>query len=133
MKAKVIVDTSVWIEYFRRPDSNEKKDVDLLLRDNLAFLGGIILAELLQGTRNEKDFELLRSSLSALPFCEASFDTWANAGYVSYSLRRKGITIPLSDSLIAALALENNCQVYTLDPHFGRIENIKLYEPNQAD
>ena len=129
MKPKVIVDTSVWIQYFRRPDSEEKREVDFLLEDNRAVLVGITLSEVLQGTKDEGEFNILRSALSALPFCQSSFDTWAKAGYISHLLRRRGTIIPLSDSLIAALALENDYLVYTLDPHFKEIENLKLYQP----
>lgn len=126
-KDKVIVDTSIWIEFFRNPLSREKKEVDSLLEDNQVFLVGIILAELLQGTKNQKEFELLKSALGALTFCEVTYKTWVKTGEISYQLRRKGITIPLSDCLIAALAFQNNCHVYTSDPHFRKIENLQFY------
>ncbi len=42
-------------------------------------------------------------------------------------LRRKGIILPLSDLIIAAIGLEHDCQVFALDPHFKRIPGLKLY------
>lgn len=129
MKPKVIIDTSIWIPYFRRSDAEEKKQVDSLLEDGQAFLTGIILSEILQGTRNEKEFNLLRSLMSGLPFYETTFNTWVKAGHISGMLRRKGTLIPFSDSVIAALAMENDCLVYTLDPHFKKIDGLELYQP----
>ena len=132
MSARVIVDTSIWIEYFNNPDSREKGEVDSLLEEDCVFLTGIILAELLQGTRSQQEFDILRSSLSALPFCETSFNIWVEAGHIASSLRRKGVTLPLSDCTIAALALENDCAIYTLDSHFARMEKIRLHEPSAS-
>lgn len=129
MKPEVIIDTSIWIPYFRRSDAEEKKQVDSLLEDGRALLTGIILSEILQGTRNEKEFNLICSLMSALPFCQTAFDTWVRAGRISGTLRRRGLVIPLSDSLIAAQAMENDCLIYTHDPHFQKIEGLKLYQP----
>ncbi len=129
MKAKIIVDTSIWIEYLLRPHSREKKEIDSLLDNNQVALMGIVLAELLQGTKDQKEFQLLKSTLEALPFYETSLNIWVKTGEIAYSLRKKGITIPLSDCLIAALALQNGCEIYTLDPYFKQIEKVKLYQP----
>ena len=130
-KDKTIVDTSIWIEFFKNPLSQEKEEVDVLLEEARVFLVGIVLAELLQGTRNPKEFELLRSLLSALPFIEVSQTIWIKTGSIFAGLRKSGVTIPLSDCLIAALAIENDCRVYSLDPHFEKISGLHLYRPER--
>ena len=66
--------------------------------------------------------------MTALPFLETTLTTWIEAGRIGYSLRRKGLTIPTTDLIIASLALDNNCLVFTLDPHFDKIPHIKLYK-----
>jgi len=126
-KDRVIVDTSIWIEFFRNPLSPEKKEVDVLLDDDRAVLVGIVLAELLQGTRSQKEFELIKSALTALPFYEVSTQGWIKTGATASQLRKQGITIPLSDCLIAALAIENGCRVYSLDPHFEKIDDLRRH------
>ena len=65
--------------------------------------------------------------MSALPYIEVSQNTWIEVGKTSFNLRRKGTTLPLTDILIAFLARENGCEIYTLDPRFKKIPQVKLY------
>jgi len=128
MKPDVLVDTSIWIEYFNRPDSKQGGSLHSLLKNGRVIVAGMILTELLRGARLEKEFKLIAESMTALPFLETSLRTCIEAGRIGYSLRRKGVTIPTTDLLIASIALENNCLVFTLDPHFKKIPHIKLYK-----
>lgn len=123
----VIVDTSVWVEYFKGGDALTRAALRDLIRAEQTALVGVVLAELLQGCRTPKEAEMILSKLAGLRFLETDFSTWRRSGELSASLRRKGITLPLSDLIIAALALEHHCQVYTLDPHFDRIPGLTLY------
>ncbi|MEW6007145.1 MAG: two-component regulator propeller domain-containing protein [bacterium] len=54
-KEKVVVDTSIWIEYFNNPTSKEGEVVKDLLEEDRVVITGSIMAELLQGARTEKD------------------------------------------------------------------------------
>jgi predicted nucleic acid-binding protein len=128
----VVADTSVWIPYFNQPDSQEKAILDALIQhDNLALVG-IVVAELLQGCRSAKEAAALVETLSALPFIGMTFPAWKRAGEISASLRRRGITLPLSDLIIAGLALDQDCAVFTLDPHFRKIPGLRLYRPSKV-
>jgi len=49
------------------------------------------------------------------------------AGRISFSLRKKGVTIPTTDLIIASLAIENHCSVMTLDSHFNKIPDLMFY------
>lgn len=126
---KIIVDTSVWINFFNRPKSKEKQTVDHLLDEERVCFSGIVLSELLQGTKNEKEANLLVSKLSTLIFLETNTNIWMKTGLVSANLRRKGVVLPLSDILLAVTAQENECEVYTLDPHFKLIPGTELFNP----
>jgi tRNA(fMet)-specific endonuclease VapC len=122
---KIIVDTSVWIEYLKnKPTLAEILDRQLLAGD--IFTVGPVIAELLQGAKTEKDYRMLKNSIDGLPFIETSFENWALAGDISYKLRQKGITIPITDCVIAAVAIYNNASVMTYDRHFANIPNLKL-------
>lgn len=127
--SRVIVDTSVWIEFFNRPDSAEMAEVARLLDAHAVSLTGVILAELLQGTQTEKERDLLKTTLDALPILPESRSTWERVGLLSFRLRRAGVTIPLSDLLIAVLAQQHGQSIYTLDPHFDEIPDATLHRP----
>lgn len=125
----VIVDTSAWIPFFNRPDSGEKRAIDALIDADRAAMVGVVLAELLQGCRTAEESSTILSEVAGLRFLEANFTTWRRTGELSASLRSSGISLPLPDILIAALALEHRYQVYTLDPHFKQIPGLSLYRP----
>ena len=127
MKANVLVDTSIWIEYFNKPESNAGKSLENLLKKGKVYITGIILTELLQGAKIEREFESILESMLALPFLQTTLNTWIQSGRISFALRKKGITIPITDLVIASLSLENNCKIFTLDLHFNKIPNINIF------
>lgn len=126
--SSVIVDTSVWVQAFRAPNSVEKEEVERLIRSGQAVMVGIVGAELLRGARDDRELETLEGRLGALPFLEVSKKTWQEAGRLLFHLRRQGLSVPLPDAIIAALALEGGYQVYTLDEHFRRVPGLRLFE-----
>jgi predicted nucleic acid-binding protein len=109
---------------FQEPSPCVSLDRQLLAGD--IFTVGPVIAELLQGAKTEKDYRMLKNSIDGLPFIETSFENWALAGDISYKLRQKGITIPITDCVIAAVAIYNNASVMTYDRHFANIPNLKL-------
>ena len=120
----MIVDSSVWIEYLKnRPSVTEKLD-QLLLAGTIVTVGPVI-AEILQGAKTEKDYRLLENNLGGLPLIETKVEDWIKAGKISYELRKRGITIPLTDCLIAAVAIHQNASVMTYDRHFESIPDLK--------
>jgi len=62
----ILVDTSVWIDYFKGIETQETNFLDLVLSHEDAAIGDLILLEILQGFRNDKDYELAKQSLAAL-------------------------------------------------------------------
>ncbi len=86
--------------------------------------------KLRQGVKNPREAHLVKSSLESLPFMEIEMAVWQKAGETSAELRREGLTIPLSDIIIASAAIIGGCEVFTLDPHFDRIQGVKLHRPN---
>jgi len=90
----VLVDTSIWIDFFQAPESHTGSAlVSLIKGHNSVALCGIVLQEVLQGIRNQKSFELVRERLLKFPFVEANLDTWLLAASLYRDLRAKGITI----------------------------------------
>jgi tRNA(fMet)-specific endonuclease VapC len=128
MNTKIIVDTSVWIEFFRNDNSTVSSHLKSLLRSGQVAMIGMILAEILQGIKSDKEILLVKNNLESLPFVEINKKVWQQSGEVSAALRRKGVTIPLSDIIIACTATAENFEIYTLDPHFEKIPGIRLHK-----
>jgi hypothetical protein len=126
-KDGVIADTSVMIAFLRgtKPVSLE---VEKLLRDSRLKTTGIIITELMQGIRDEKEEDSILGLIDALEILEISTDIWIRAGKISSFLRRKGINLSITDIAISALAIEHNLSIFTLDEHFEKIPDIKLYK-----
>jgi len=126
-KDGVIVDTSVWIAFFRGKQPIAGK-LTALIENNQAFLTGIVLAEILQGIKNTREEKRIIDAILGVPDLEISNQVWSKTGLMSASLRRKGINIPLTDTALAILSVEHNFSLFTLDKHFESIPGIKLYK-----
>lgn len=124
----VLVDTSVWIGAFRKPDSAVTKELSKLIDAGVVVVAGVILTELLQGCRVSKERELLNSKLGAFPYIEVTRKIWEKAGILGSQLLTEGKVLPLSDLVISSLSIEYNLSVFTLDPHFKYITNLVLHQ-----
>ena len=122
---KIIVDTSVWIDYLNNRSASTEM-LDQLLLTGKIFIVGPIIAELLQGAKTEKDYRKLENNIDALPFIDCSYKHWVMAGEISFKQKKKGITIPITDCIIAAIAISNDASVMTKDRHFNYITQLKL-------
>ena len=120
----VLVDTSCWIEYFNRPGAEIAVMVEDFIRGDLAALTGVVLAELLQGARNEEEMSRLLAALGAVDYIETSRDTYARAGGLGFALRRRGVTVPVTDCVIAAAAESSGGRMLTLDDHFTELAKV---------
>ena len=127
---KILVDTSIWIEYFR---NNEKYGslIDDSLNLEEIVITGLIISELLHGVKSSKEYDMLSSSIVAVPYIECIYEDWINTGKILYDLKKRGISIPLTDVLIAYIAIRSSASVLTLDKHFKDISllsALNIYE-----
>jgi len=132
MSTRVLIDSSVWITFFRGKNETVVRAVGDLLRKNQAVISGVILIELLQGAANEMELEKILKLLEPVERIEPAGKDWESAGRLSHRLRKKGQTISTVDVLIATLAIENGCPLYTEDSHFDFIReqsDLELYRP----
>lgn len=114
----VLVDTSYWIEYFNRPNEKAAEKVEGLIRADRAALTGVVLSELLQGAKTAGELSLLRTALAAVRWVETDTEAYARAGSLGFALRRRGITVPVTDCIIAAAAESLGGRLLTFDAHF---------------
>ncbi len=127
MSNKIIVDTSIWIEYFKNNPTYVPFIEENLNLENIYMVGPII-SELLHGVKNEKEYLMLSGSISAILYVDCIFEDWIKAGYILFNLKKKGSIIPLTDALISAIAIRVGAPVLTMDRHFKNIPGIKLFD-----
>jgi predicted nucleic acid-binding protein len=116
---RVLVDTSAWIVSFKKKGNDEVKEfLKHSLQEGTAATNELIVLELLQGCKNRKEFQNLKMRLESLDRVEITKETWERTFSLGFSLRRKGITIPTVDLVVACLAMENDCFLLHHDKHF---------------
>jgi predicted nucleic acid-binding protein len=99
----------------------------MLLMENAVWICGIVMFEILQGIKSEGEKNKILGVLASLPHIEMTKKLWQSAAELSILVKKNGVNLPLSDIFIAAIAIENNLSVFTLDQHFTQIPNLKLY------
>lgn len=120
--AKVIVDTSAWIESFRPKGEDKLKEVvKRLIAEEEILLPGIIKTEILRGTKSKEEFQTLDEVLNGLIYLSVEDGVWGRLAKFSFDLLREGITVPLVDAYIALLAIEQDATLLHHDIHFDLI------------
>lgn len=123
----VLADAAIWINYFRKSRHSANDKFQKLLLAEQIRLCGVVLAEVLQGAKTQEEFELILTLIRAIPYLEESQEDWESAARLVFKLRKKGITLTLSDCLIATIAQRFNCFVFSLDKDFSKIPDLKLF------
>lgn len=122
-----LVDTSVWIDFFRGAPSFKLALEKLIARDEI-FTAGPILYELLQGVRLPEERKQVKEALLSTNYLEITLNDWEEAALLSSTLRAQGITLPMTDVLIGHLAKVRNLEVISFDPHFDQIPGIRHHK-----
>jgi predicted nucleic acid-binding protein len=78
-----------------------------LIETDQAIITGPVIAELLQGVRGDSEAQQLQELLEFLPYLEMQRKDWESAGKTLRDLRSRGITIPLTDAVIGAVAFRH--------------------------
>lgn len=116
----ILVDSSVWIDYFSGNDSAEADVLDCILGNRAVAIGDLILTEVLQGFRHEKDYKVVKSLLEELTVFELLGKKMAIKSADNFrKLRKKGITIrKTADVIIASYCIEQNLPLLFSDKDF---------------
>jgi len=120
----ILIDTSAWL-FALKKDFHPviKERIEQLLVESDVAICGMIALELLGGTRSEKEYLRLKSRLDALYYVEADKVLWDLSSKLAFDLKRKGISIPYADIVIAASALKERAILVHADSHFDSISN----------
>jgi hypothetical protein len=121
----VLVDTSVWVNYFRSGKDSGK--LDFLIDENLIVINDLILAELVPflEIRNQRKLLSLLRHINRLPL---NID-WDQLIEFQIKCLRKGVNgIGIPDLMVAQNAKQNRGEIYSLDHHFLLIKDIVGFE-----
>lgn len=125
----IVVDSSVWIDFFNGSSSPAVERLDGLLGTVPVAIGDLILVEVLQGFRSDRDLATARQLLGSLSLVEMLGRSQAFKAAENYrSLRRKGITVRKTiDGIIATACIEANLPLLFSDRDFlPYVENLGL-------
>ncbi|BAQ67032.1 PIN domain nuclease [Geminocystis sp. NIES-3709] len=121
-----LIDTSVWINIFRDKTGIKRKQLENIIRDNPFFLSHFTQMELLQGAKNEKEWQLLETYLYDQDYLMENDLIFVNSARIFYDLRRKGLTVRSSiDCCIAQLALTYDLILLHNDKDFEIIKKVR--------
>jgi predicted nucleic acid-binding protein len=122
----VLVDTSAWID-FLAGDSAVVATIGRLRHSHAIVICGQVMQEVLQGSRDRRAFDTLNAQLGVWGFEAEQPEDFVSAARLYAGLRWKGVTVPASDCLIAAVAQRHGLSVYATDPHFQSIPGTRLF------
>ncbi len=120
----ILIDSSVWIDYFRGVPTPQTGKLDTLLGSELLFMGDLILAEVLQGFSGEAEFNEARSMLAAFDVVELCGPEIAVQAARNFrTLRNLGVTVGKTiDTVIATRCIESGYRLLHSDRDFEPFE-----------
>jgi predicted nucleic acid-binding protein len=111
----VLVDSSIWIDYFR--GSGESAKLDILIEENLLAVNDLILAELIPALQMMRQKSLIALMMEVS--CPPMTIDWPDIIQMQIVCLRKGINkVGIPDLMITQHAIQNHMALYSLDKHF---------------
>ena len=120
-----LVDTSVWLEVLP-PDrgfQSLRERIDALPAADQVATTGMVRLELLGGARSQKEWSQLSEHLQALHQLPVLDEQWQQAAQMGFQLRRQGVSVPFTNILIGAVAIEFGAVLLHRDRHFDFISS----------
>ena len=129
----ILVDSSVWIDYFNGRKTGKTDWLDSALGNEQIIMGDLILAKVLQGFQSDNDFKIAKKLLLTFPFMEMVGQELAIKSALNYRLlRKKGVTVRKTiDVMIGTFCLNYQLTLLHDDRDFDPIEkylNIKIVD-----
>ncbi|SDB55145.1 hypothetical protein SAMN05660653_02744 [Desulfonatronum thiosulfatophilum] len=124
----ILVDTSVLVDWLRGMNNKAGEQFDHIINSDQPFgICSIVCQELLQGSKNRQEFELLKNYLQTQRFFHPlhPIGSYIEAANIYFACRRKGLTLRSTvDCLIAQIALENDLLLLHNDRDFEFISQV---------
>lgn len=124
----ILVDTNVLINYWNNP----KELLKLNISKDKHSICGIVKTELLHGAKSDDEADRMLGFFQSFNLIPIDEYDWEFAGLMLQNFRSQGISIPVTDALIAYIGIKYDIPVWTNDKHFKYMQAIypelKLYE-----
>jgi hypothetical protein len=123
----ILVDTSIWIDFFRGVDSPHRKKLHELIKEEADIcLCNVILTEILQGIKSDKEFAAIKEYLLCYPiYSLRNVNSYVEAAGLYRRCRQKGYLLHKTiDVLIAMVAIENELLLFHKDKDFDKIAKV---------
>lgn len=123
----------IFIDFWNNPTENLK---NVFIKEDIVICG-VVRAELLHGAVSAKDFANITTMLEAFDEFHLESPDWQILGENLYRLRKRGISVPFTDAIIATIALKHDIPIWTGDKHFLLIQSVltglKLYQADETN
>jgi predicted nucleic acid-binding protein len=100
-----------------------KDRVATLVLHGKVSISEIIILEMLRGAKSDKEYNVLYKDISALPQLRTSTEVWETTWKLAYRIRRKGFTIPITDTIKTATVIHYKHKIMHSDKHFTILSN----------
>ena len=124
----ILVDSNIIIDFWKKPDVSARK----IFEDEEIAICGIIQAELIHGARSDKELSEVIAALDELIFLDIDRSDWIEIGKCLNKLKKKGVTVPFQDVIIAYIAVKYSTSLWSNDQHFKKIQSVikqlKIFE-----
>jgi len=128
----VLVDSSVFVDFFANRQTVQTAAMKSLLSRGEVCICGLVLTEVLQGIRNDRQYRLIKALLADFPLLGTDTGSFLLAAEIYRSLRRAGVTIRKTNNcIIAAVAVENSVPLLQSDRDFDLIASgtkLKIFD-----
>lgn len=125
----ILVDTSVLIDFFKGNTNEKVEKFEWILKNKIPFgITHLIYQEILQGAKDEKEFELLKEYLSTQQFYELTKGkkSYEEAALLYFKCKKRGINLRSTvDVIIAQIAIENNLYLLHNDRDYSKIAEFE--------
>ena len=121
MHDKVLVDTSVWVDFFRKRNSAVSIKLREYLKLDQACYTGPIVVELYQGAKAQHEIEIFKELFDTITYVEITKKHFHDAGLISQKAAREGRIFSTIDVILAVLAHDEELSLFSLDHHFRDI------------
>lgn len=121
MHDKVLIDTSVWVDSFRKTGSAVSTKLREYLKLNQVCYTGPIRVELYQGAKTQRGIEILKQLFNTIPYVDITKEHFHHAGLTSQKAAREGRRFSTVDVILAVLAHDERLFFFSLDHHFRDI------------
>ncbi|MBI4464553.1 MAG: PIN domain-containing protein [Acidobacteria bacterium] len=125
----VIVDTSVWIDFFA---GRAVPSLEEALAHGLVVLSPLVVAELVSGARRRREQIAIAELLQELPLHQTPLAHWIRVGELRRGLRNKGISVSTPDAHVAQCALDRDAVLLSRDAVFANIARLSPLRVHSA-